>query len=107
MAGGDGHQLPGLEVAGRHLPEGLAGRHGRQPREQVIGVVVEPTGVVEQLPDGDALAARDDTGQPALQAIVQPQLALGDQLQHHGGHERLGHAADPEPVGGAGGPPGA
>jgi hypothetical protein len=41
-AGGDGHQLPGPEVAGRHLPEGLAGGHGGQRREQVVGVVIEP-----------------------------------------------------------------
>jgi hypothetical protein len=75
---------------------------GGQPREQVVGVVVEPAGAVEQLPDGDALAARGRR-HPATVSECRPVAAcLGDQLQHHRGHERLGHAADPEPVGGAG-----
>ena len=64
----------------------------------VVGVVEDPAGVVEQLPHGDRGAVRDQTGQPPLDRVVQPQRALADQLQHHGGDQRLGDAADPEPA---------
>jgi hypothetical protein len=93
VAGGDGDQLTGPE------PPWWLG--------QVVGVVGEPAGVVAQLPDGDPPAPGDQAGQPPLQVVVQAQAALPDQLQDQGGHERLGHAADPEPVSGPGGPVGA
>ena len=92
MTGGHGDQRLRCEAASRHL---LIDPQGTQ---QVVGVVGEPAGGVEQLPDGDVLAAWDGTGQPLLQAVVQPQLALADQLQDHRGHKGLGHAADPEPI---------
>jgi hypothetical protein len=62
--------------------------------------------MVEQLPDGDALTARDDATQPVPHVVVKSQLALGDQLEHHGDYERLGYAADAEPVCGPGRAPG-
>jgi MFS family permease len=42
--------------------------------------------------------AGDDPGQPLLHAVVQRQPSFGGQLQHHGGDEGLGDAADVHPV---------
>jgi hypothetical protein len=50
--------------------------------------------VVEQLADGDLIPIGQDPRQPALHGVRQRQLALADQLQHHGGDKRLGHATD-------------
>ena len=93
MAGGDGDQLPRLEGSG-----GLG---------QVVGVVVQAAGVVEQLAHGDVVAVGHQAGQPPFQVVVQAKLVFPDQLQHRRGHKRLGHATDPEPVTGPGGPVGA
>jgi hypothetical protein len=38
--------------------------------------------MLQQLPDGDPLAPRDQAGQPPLQGVVQAQATLPDQLQH-------------------------
>jgi hypothetical protein len=89
MAGGDGHQLPWLEAAGWLW--------------EVVAVVVQAAGVVEQLAHGDVVAVGDEPGQPPFQVVVQAKLVLPDQLQCHRGHKRLGHATDPEPVTSPGG----
>nr|WP_246108195.1 hypothetical protein [Saccharothrix saharensis] len=69
---------------------------------RVVAVVVQAAGLVEQLTDGDPAAvvavAVDQAGQPALDGVVEAQQALGHQLEDDGGGERLGRAADPEPV---------
>jgi len=62
MTGGHGDQRLRREAASRHLLIGLPGRLGPQGPEQVVGVVGEPAGVVEQLADGDVLAAWDGAG---------------------------------------------
>lgn len=64
--------------------------------------------MLQQLADGDGAAvvavAADQAGQVALDGGVQADAVLGGQLQHHGGHEGLGGAADTEPAVGWHGP---
>ena len=90
-------------VRGRDRDQALRGPGFRGIGQQitqkagVVGVVEDPAGVVEQLPYRNRGAVRDPTGQPPLDRVVQPQGALTDQLQHHGGDHRLGDAAHPEP----------
>ena len=56
--------------------------------------------MLQELPYGDLSAvvavAVDDTGQPAVDRVVQPDPALADELEQHHRHERLRGAADPE-----------
>src|SRR5207244_2369504 len=67
----------------------------------VLRVVVEAARVVEELPYGDVLALRDQPGQPPLDRVVEPELALADELEDDDGHERLRDAADAKAVGDA------
>jgi hypothetical protein len=62
------------------------------------GNLLEGAAGNEQLPDCDVRAARDEPGQPALDGVLEREPALAGELQHDGGDERLGHAADPEAV---------
>jgi len=59
------------------------------------GVVGHAAGVAQQLFDGDLVAVGQDPQQPPLHRVLQRQPPLGDQLKHHGGHQRLGQAAGP------------
>ena len=47
---------------------------------------------------GDAVTVWDDSGQPRLDRVVQPQPTLADELQGDGSDERLRDAARPEPA---------
>ena len=67
----------------------------RVVQRQVVGVVVQPAGVLQQLPHGDPLV-RQQTRQVPLDRRVQLHPAFGDELQHDGGDERLGDAARAE-----------
>ncbi|WSY63851.1 hypothetical protein OH799_13915 [Nocardia sp. NBC_00881] len=55
-----------------------------------------PAGVLQQHPHRDPLV-QAELGQVVGRRSVQPDLALGHQLQHHGRGEGLGVAADPNP----------
>jgi hypothetical protein len=54
---------------------------------------------VEQLVDRDLVALGNETGQPALDAIAQTQLALSDELQDDGRDVGLRQAGDAVVVG--------
>jgi hypothetical protein len=90
LVGHQGHQLPRGPVA-RSSPRGSIQRlfDGRP-------VVGHAAGVIEQLAEGDLLAVGQDPRQPTVQAVLQRQPALRDQLQHDGGDQRLGQAAGAE-----------
>ena len=60
--------------------------------------VGEPARVVEQLPDRDRIAVRDEPGEPPLDGVAQAELALADELEDDGGDVGLRDACDPEPV---------
>src|ERR1039458_7642662 len=55
--------------------------------------------MLEQIVDCDLRALRDNAGQVALEAVVEPEFFLIDQLQHERCGERLGDAASSGPVG--------
>src|SRR3954447_15539392 len=59
----------------------------------------EAAGVVEQLPDGDLLAVRNQLWQPLLDAVAERELSLGDELQDEARRVGLGHAGDPKAIG--------
>jgi hypothetical protein len=52
-------------------------------------VVGHAAGVVEQLAQGDLVAVGEDAGQPALDSVVERELALADELQRDGRDENL------------------
>ena len=58
--------------------------------------VEQAAGVVEQLAHGDQVAVGQQPGQVPAHRVVQADPALGDQLEHDRGHERLGLAGHPE-----------
>ena len=84
------------ELARRPHPSRVA-EHGLD-EGPVVGVVEEAARVVEQLTQRDRVAVRNETGQVALDRIVDVQLPLGLELQHDGGDERLRDACDPPAV---------
>ena len=123
VAGGLLDDRPEQDVAGVGVLPALAGREVRRVRhgagDQLLGavdvvpllvvllrrgvsgqVVVDATGVLEQLADGDAAAvvavAPHHSWQPVIDRVVQGQPALGLQLEDHGGDQRLGGAGHAE-----------
>jgi len=72
----------------------------RAGQGQVVDVIGQAAGVLEQLTDGDQTAvvavAPHEPGEVALDRGVQLNPVAGDQLQHHGGYEGLRRAADTE-----------
>ena len=52
--------------------------------------------MVEELAHGDLVAVGQQPGQVAAHRVVEADPALGDQLEHDGGHEHLGLAGHPE-----------
>jgi hypothetical protein len=91
------HQFPGGEVV---RPPSL-----RVLPVQRVGVVGQAAGVPQELPHGDPPAvvavAGDQTGQMVLDRVVQADPVFRHELEQHGGGERLGGAADADPVTGA------
>ena len=61
-------------------------------------VVVQTARLLQQLAHGDAVAAAQHARRDLLDRVVELQLPLADELEHDRRHERLRHAADPEPV---------
>jgi hypothetical protein len=78
----------------REMPAQVGLQHGA-----VLGVVEQSAGVVEELPDGDALAVWNQPGQPPLDRVVERQPSLARELQNDRRDERLGHAADAKTIG--------
>ena len=64
----------------------------------VAEVVEQAASMAEQLADGDVPAVRNQTWQPALDAVVERELPLADQLEDDGRDERLRDAADPKTI---------
>ncbi len=96
MAHGDPYELLGAVAVEAALQDA---RPGVLPLHLLVhGVVEDAAGLVEQPPDSDLVAVADRAGQPGLHGVVEAQPALGVEQQHHGRGERLGEAADPEPV---------
>jgi hypothetical protein len=65
---------------------------------RVVFEVGEPARVVEQLPDGDLVAVRDESRKPALDAVSEAELAFADELENDGCGVGLGEARDPEAI---------
>jgi len=64
----------------------------------VRDVARDAAGVPEQLADGDRLGVGQQAGQVVGDRVVEPDPPLADELEDHGGDERLGHAGDPDPA---------
>ena len=54
--------------------------------------------MVEQFADADRVAVRDESGEPALDAIAEAELALADELEDDGCGVALGDARDAETI---------
>jgi hypothetical protein len=54
--------------------------------------------VVEQVAKADPPSCAESAGEELADAVVQPELALGDELHDDRCHEALRDASDPEPV---------
>lgn len=70
-------------------------RHDRPVFVVLAGEVKHPAGVLQQHPHRDP-PVQPELGQVVYRRFVQPDPALGNQLQHHGRREGLDVAADPE-----------
>ena len=85
------------EPSGRFGDGDLFGRRplslGLGPSRGLIEVLAEPAGVVEELAGRDPVRPRQ-VGDVAVDAGVQVDATLVGELQHDGGDERLGGAAD-------------
>ena len=54
--------------------------------------------MAEQLANRDVAAVWNHAGEPALDAVVERELALADQLEDDGSDERLRDASDPKTI---------
>jgi hypothetical protein len=64
----------------------------------VLLVVEDPRLQAQQVLEAGVRILRQDAGQPILDRVGQRELALGNELQHHGCDDRLGHARHAEPM---------
>ncbi len=94
FAGRERRRVPEREVeelAGLEVPDLLA---------EILAVVRQARGLLEQLTDRDAPPVdafpADRPGQVVVDVAVQPDPPLRDQLEHHDGDEGLGVAAHPD-----------
>ena len=86
------------ELARRPVVAEVSAQIGLQVARVVLEVVEEAARVVEQLADRDLAPVRNEAGQPLLDAVVQAELAFGDQLEHDRCGVALGQACDLEVV---------
>ncbi|GAB3804483.1 hypothetical protein GCM10027605_28620 [Micromonospora zhanjiangensis] len=56
---------------------------GRLQRDEVVGGVVEATGVLYGYAPAVVAVAVDNAGQPAFDRVVEPDPALADELEQH------------------------
>ena len=66
----------------------------RRDQPFVVGVVVDPARVVEQLPEADRPAVRNEVRKPTVEWVVEPQHPLGGELEDERRDEGLGDASD-------------
>ena len=73
----------------------------RAPPRLVVHVVRDPARVVEQVAEADSSPLAKAPREQRAHAVVEPELALGDELHDDRGDEALRDAPDPEAVFGA------